>query len=815
MLKKVDQALLRVEHAIGYVSKFPVELSIVAASFLAPSPHSPGGIVDAVAKSGHLVLGFIAPEAGASMLTGASCNSSNAVGSFRQSDLPAGMSADQYAGQLGVVVSGSASQGYWQCPKSATPEEKSEPEPEPEPEPTPAPTTSEPSTTAPAAVPASTTKIEIKRTPATMPPAPAATQPAVTTTPPAVKIELNEDTVSDGPTVTPSGKLVGQIDPVSLKDLSRDNSPKPTSPEPVQPKPTEPNDPRYLALRKGDELGDHQGDQTKLQPELAGGSPAPENEGSAIQAMSGSSSMGTAPSKKDLSTFEVANARNLTLQAAQEDIGKTEDDGIAEEVMPKGMSNQAWCAALYAKWSSVGGHKLNGGRFDGGANETGVLRTMELFKNGDPDSEGKKHLRFYTLKEVVDGDYTPKPGDAAFFSRPGDGAGHIGVVSGPYSPEGTYPMISGNLSKEVKEVTVDPNDLSNLGLTGTYGFGTYLPNDGASQESTQQLTATVTPPASGQGSQQVVVINNSQPQAKGLLEQAADAAKSLIPGEVEERTEFLLGRDINLKPSPPPPQQKQVIVTETAPANPTALPINDSVEVGGQKDTAKEGTEASSKQPANPESLKDLPEDPRDMSDEQLKALEVRLDALEFKETTSIEEFSEYYKDMFLIASKKSGAPLEFVMAHASIESGQSTKEPFNSRGNPSRLFIEHGNPWGIKVSDKNGCRTKYFEAANLSTQEGEPGTASRETITGKFCGYLVSYNGALNRAVESYVGLLAIERYGVHPPSEGQTKLTTEETIMQIHNGGYTTLTSSWPDTIRSRIERLNRTPGLTSGNS
>jgi hypothetical protein len=731
---------------------------------------------------------FLFPVAGATV-TSCSPGSSEFEGSF--SKLPSGMSPSEYEAQTGSSVTGNDTVGYFQCrnTQSYAPETIAPPIP---PQPTAASETLPPATTPPATTPPVTAKPK-----ATAPkPKPKAT---TTTSPPIQFGEITSDKTaadtSDANPILQGGTLRAE----TLTDRARNDAPK----EEKNPKPKRPKQGSVpvVAIITDRKEGDGNPDASVLpnqQSPASGAKPPlgqkdPTNPGAAM--LMGKQFIndtplppGTSSTSKE-AVVDDANqeiraliARNAFLVYANLMQGNITIDNIKDTVMPDGMEDYAWCAGFVTEILEQSGIPITGGRFEDGASETGALNLMRLFQFGQKDENDQAQFGFEDPDTVISGKYKPQLGDLLFFERGGPGLGHVGIVVDT-SKEGIVTTIEGNLSKTVKLKTRSTADLQDPGdgLTAFMGVGTIEAGKNstskmASLKATDTASPSIANASESSRNQTIVVVNapanttskdvTPQPsimdQAKGLvLDTTPDTALNLLnlvtgidletpeePVDVVSDDNFIQGQQYmvngRLYDMTADPAAIFAPVSDTAATTPETAAAQ--TDAASDEDSSPKTTESTV---AAAEDLKELPEDPRDMSDAQLAEVDRRLAKMTYEDTHSNEEFILKNRLLLFYISKKTGIPASVVGAHLLEESGSSTDPARQAEGLPSELFEKMGIA-GVKASqskkdgsepheaeyagDTNGCRLPYLEVANMDTMEGTPGKGDRIKIKDGFC---------------------------------------------------------------------------------
>jgi hypothetical protein len=495
---------------------------------------------------------------------------------------------------------------------------------------------------------------------------------------------------------------------------------------------------------------------------------------------------------------EVKNLLNpgfSIISKAREELRKVEsgektNDQLQQEVMPNGMSSLAWCAAFISDVLKKAGFPISGGGYNSGDLETGALNLMRIFQNPE-NSQGLNgyKLTFIKPEDVLSGNEKPQAGDVVFYSRRGAGKGHAGIVE-RYNGNNSVTSVEGNINGgKIAETT---RDLSSPGggLTGFLGIGRVLPNSAEPEFSAS------TSDTSGEdsGFSGTIEVNVRIPNQQTPVEKdEGQDIISLIPDSALSFAGNVFGTDFRpkepeLKPLPPDEFSFSLTVPSTEQVQSQAnLPYKapPEAEPGGSN---------------NPENA-NMPSDPRDMTPAQAEQLKAQLEKLPYKNTTSLEEFIKYYTPVWRMTSYLTGAPVEFVAAHASTESNYSNDPSRQSKGWPSTLLEKQWNPWGIKISSEDGCRTDGAGSGVMPTHEGTAGV-DRHLEAGNFCNFNVPGVG-WKGAAQSYAGVLALDRYAIRPTPPGQSKYTTHQVASALFNGGYMT-ERRWLGVINERVEKV-----------
>lgn len=649
-----------------------------------------------VINSAALVGTLIAPPAGASELSPQVCEKE---GSF--TSLPKGYTKQRYEQETGSQIT-KVPGGYEQSRCSSSSSTYTQPVAA-----TPATVIVTVPVPVPVTVPVTTPTTRPKNPKTTKKRAPKTTTTTTTTTTTLPKIIFNKNEPASADTRQGGNSLLEGKRTVPTSP-ARDRSSRDDPKDPQEPAyPNRPAEPIYTTTKQpgSDSFGYAEGLATKV--EIPGGSPPEQNPGiMTFHSTQPVESSGQA-------SPEVESKKALLVSAAQADIGRSENDGINIEAMPPGMSSEAWCAGIITnKWMVEAGIKLNGGRQKGGQTEVGALRLMGLFKNGDPNSRGNKHLSFVGAEDIRRGSYQPQPGDLVFWNRNNPSEGHVGVVSRIDPSTGKVKVISGNMSNKVKEVGLDADlDANTLGLKDFLGVGVIgsRTSSGPAQQSLTNIASATAPQNITIVVQQAPAVQ--APEDPSLTEQAQGLgwkAWDTLPPEARGLVETVTGKDIEQpapKPKTPPPAQGPQVLTIMG----TPLQASTS-----SVETAPGQTQAGTEN------------NPAPTQDEQLQALASKLATQGYTPTNSRDEFMAEYADMFRYVSKLTGAPQEFVAAHAWLETG-----------GDSELWQQALNFGGIKVSGEKGCRLDDLSYTTMDTQEGTPGQADRRTEKNtQFCSY-------------------------------------------------------------------------------
>ncbi len=310
-----------------------------------------------------------------------------------------------------------------------------------------------------------------------------------------------------------------------------------------------------------------------------------------------------------------------------------------------------------------------------------------------------------------------------------------------------------HLHFETNPITKDP-DLKN------YASGGVTPPDEQDSPPINSLEPSTAPagrqftvPDRANGETVTVVIQdpNKDIDDEGVLKEALNTTKRLLPEEVKDLAEVVTGKKLDLEPYQPEQEQQEsqvVVISTDESTNPSP------------------SLTQTPNSPQNPKQPNNLPPDPRNMTDEQLTALGASMSEKGYIATHSQEEFVEEYRDIWEYISRRTGAPVEVIAAHAFQEGGGSNDPDRQAQGLPSQLFERAINVGGIKASGSkqdgdekyeeeyygeiNGCRLPYLETINMKTAEGTPGQVDRRMEIGEFCFYR-------NRrdAAESYARLM------------------------------------------------------------
>jgi hypothetical protein len=484
-----------------------------------------------------------------------------------------------------------------------------------------------------------------------------------------------------------------------------------------------------------------------------------------------------APPEEVLLGAEVTPGQSI-LNTAMSQLQSVSGDGsnqdIGEKVMPPGMENEPYCAAFVSSILKMAGYPIFQGNYGNGTLETGALNLMRIFQNSDAKAGSGYKLAFVGVGDVIEGKYDPQPGDVTFYSRAGVGKGHVGIVEEFRRDSGALKSIEGNVNGG-RIATTERNLFSSTNGLKFLGVGRVITSDGEASE-----------PLMGSPSDNnsaPVIINVYNQDASPPQEGGFGGLLGLVPEEVIRLVSDVTGRDPSV-----------LLAGATSSGGGTSpepfVDASDLSRLGSP--IAPTGSSSAEREPdANNSNT-----DPRDMTEEQVNDLKLKLDNLPYKDTTSLEEFLTYYKPLFEMASYLSGAPVEAVAAHASLESNYSNDPERQKRGWPSELFAQHWNPWGIKSSPKDGCRTDPGQSATtgMNTHEGTDGI-DRHIESANFCGYL-----SWLAAAESYANLLALPRYNISP-REDSDRVTVAVFIDSLFNGGYMT-NKEWPAQIAGRIE-------------